>query len=495
MSLSIRTKLFLTLLAASTIAVLGMQAFIRWSFENGLVELAEAHRQERIDRIAERLVERYREDGGWERLAQDKRLWIGTLFGRDGGARGESMGTPSAGPPSRHMGRWQHRAMGEPGVWPPTRMLMHARESGGPPLRLEMRLMLLDSNGHPVYGHADQVRDTVRFPLRLDGRPIGELALLPGPFVPESGELRFKERQTTALVAIALAMIALSAAFAIPLSKRLSRPVLGFRDTARRLAAGDYSARAPTTGDDELGNLGRDINALAETLERNEHARRRWVADISHELRTPLALLRAQIEALQDGVRPLDRASVDVLHADALRLTRLVDDLYELSMTDLGALSYRKTDTEPAEVLEADLDTFRTRFAAAGLALTLDDQLTGPLVLQADAHRLSQLFRNLLRNSLQYSDAGGGLRVRLAREADALAIDFEDTAPDVPPQSLPHLFERLYRAEGSRNRNTGGAGLGLAICRNIVEAHGGTIEARPSALGGLWIRIRLPIQA
>jgi two-component system sensor histidine kinase BaeS len=495
MSLSIRTKLFLTLLAAGTVAVLGMQAFMRWSFENGLVELAETHRQERIERIAERLIQRFREDGGWQRLAQDKRLWVGTLMGRGEGPGGEAEGAASEGPPGRRMGQWPRHAMGEPGVWPPTRMLMHAREQAGPPLRLEMRLMLLDADGHAVYGHDDLLRDTVRFPLRLDGQRIGELALLPGPFVPESGELRFKERQTTALVAIALAMIALSAAFALPLSKRLSRPVLGFRDTARRLAAGDYTARAPTTGDDELGRLGRDINALAETLERNEHARRRWVADISHELRTPLALLRAQIEALQDGVRPLDPAAVDALHADALRLARLVDDLYELSMTDLGALSYRKGDTEPVDVLEADLDALRARFAAAGLTLTLDDRLTAPLVLQADAHRLSQLFRNLLRNSLQYTDAGGGLRVEIAREGDALAIDFEDTAPGVPPQSLPHLFERLYRAEGSRSRNTGGAGLGLAICRNIVEAHGGTIEAHPSSLGGLWIRILLPIQA
>lgn len=495
MNLSIRTKLFLTLLAASTLAVVGMQAFMHWSFHNGLMELAEARQQERVDAIAERLVERYLEDGGWERLAGDKRLWVEILLGGWGGrdALGPEGPHPPRGP-GRGMGYRMRLATGEPGVWPPTGFLDRARGPDGHPPRLEMRLMLLDGAGNLLYGRPELLKGTLRFPLRADGGRIGELALIPGPFIPETGELQFRERQTTALAVIALGMILLSAAFAFPLSKRLSRPVLSFRDTARRLAAGDFAARVPTDGGDELGRLGRDINTLAETLERNEHARRRWVADISHELRTPLAILRAEIEALQDGVRPLDRAAVDSLHGDVLRLGRLVDDLYELSMTDLGALSYHKSAMDPAETLAGDLEVFRGRFAAAGLDLRLEDRLAGPVALQADEQRLSQLFRNLLRNSLQYTDKGGGLDVTLAREGDDLVVDFQDTAPGVPSGSLPHLFDRLYRVDPSRSRDQGGAGLGLAICRNIVEAHGGTIDARPSPRGGLWIRIRLPIE-
>jgi two-component system sensor histidine kinase BaeS len=294
-------------------------------------------------------------------------------------------------------------------------------------------------------------------------------------------------------VLIALATILVAGALAYPLSRRLSRPVAAFQTAARRLADGDFTARVPVSGDDELGRLGRDINALAESLERNEHARRRWVADISHELRTPLAVLRAEIEALQDGVRPLERAAVDSLHGDVLRLGRLVDDLYELSMTDLGALSYRKAEMDPAGLLEDDIDTLRGRFAAAGLELTLDNRLEGPARTLGDAHRLSQLFRNLLRNSLQYTDRGGALRVTLSRDGDRLLVDFRDTAPGVPPESLERLFERLYRVDSSRSRNTGGAGLGLAICRNIAEAHGGNLEARPAPEGGLWIRLTLPL--
>lgn len=495
MTLSIRAKLFLTLLTASSMAVAGMHAFMRWSFNNGLMELAESRQQERVDRIGERLLERYREDGGWQRLAADKRLWIAALSGvgerslthrhRDATDLGDR--------PERRLGRLLRHGLGEPGVWPPTNVVRRARRSDGPPLRLELRLMLLDANATPIYARPELLDGSLRFPLRLDGVRVGVLALIAGPFLPESGELRFKERQGKSLLLIALGMVLLSAAFAVPLSKRLSRPVRGFQDTARRLAAGDFAARVPTTGGDELGRLGRDINALAETLERNEQVRRRWVADISHELRTPLAVLRAEIEALQDGVRPLDTKAVDSLHADVRRLGRLVDDLYELSMTDLGALSYRKRDTAPADVLEADLAAYRARFEAAGLKLTVENRLKGAGTLQADEHRLSQLFRNLLRNSLHYTDAGGTLNVKVSQDAKTIAIDFQDTAPGVDAKDLTHLFERLYRVDTSRSRNTGGAGLGLAICRNVVEAHGGTIEARPSPLGGLWIRILFPV--
>ena len=602
-SLSIRTKVFLTLLTAGSLAVAGMHAFMSWSFNNGLVEFAETRQQERLELIAERLVERYKADGGWERLAADKGIWIGILTdyarptpdlgqgppprgmmdalmghpspdgasdmgrmnagsGRMGGMGGmgwgwgRMMGGPRHGPegppgatpeagtggPARFRDHLMRHRDGEPGLWPPTALVEEARRPGGRPLFFSYRLMLLDAEGKPIQAQPELLPGAPRYPLRLDGERIGELALIPGPYLPESSELQFKESQGQALLLIALAMITLSALFAFPLAHRLTRPVRAFQDTARRLASGDYAARAAGQGDDELGRLGRDLNALAQALEDNEQARRRWVADIAHELRTPLALLQAEIEAAQDGVRPLDARTLAALHADTLRLGRLVEDLHELSMTDLGALSYRKTDLDPMEVLKADLETFRPRFAAAGIGLCLDDlPLAGQrLRLHGDGQRLSQLFRNLLRNSLQYTDAGGELRIGLSmaseraesigaadpplpnppppggREQEGMAsgqvipsprltlagdpghgwlvIDFQDSAPGVPAEALPQLFERLYRVDASRARHSGGAGLGLAIARNIAAAHGGDIAAHPSPLGGLWIRLRLPLE-
>ncbi len=514
MYLSLRAKLFLTLLCVSLVTVIVSQAFVRWSFQHGLEALAAERQAQRLDAIADRLVAIHRRDGGWERLARDKRLWVHALLGAGSDARhgrhwpGPNLELSRDGMrPHRNPGSgrppppWAHRVLrdpaggtlGEPGAWPPAGALARMR-SGEPPRPLELRVMLLDTQGRILYGRADLLADAERQPLRDGEETIGTLALLPGPSITERADIRFRERQTLALWIIALGVSLLAALLAFPLSKRLTRPVAAFQRSMRRLAAGDYAARVQVRGGDELGRLGRDLNALAEALADTEQARRQWVADISHELRTPLALLRADVEAMQDGVRPLDPGALKSLHADTLRLGRLIDDLYELSMTDVGALSYRRAPLDLNSLLAEELDAFREPFTEAGLGLRLEHPATaGDWTLDGDAQRLSQLFRNLLRNSLAYTDAGGELRVTLARAGTWLRIDFDDTAPGVPDKALPHLFDRLYRVESSRSRSTGGAGLGLTIARNIVAAHGGEVQAAASPLGGLRVRVELPV--
>ena len=482
MRLSIHSKVFLTLLLACVVVLAGSHAFVQWSFQRGLVEFADAREQERIARVSERLIDIHQREGSWRALIADRQLW---LYALHGGREPHAAATERGPHGMRDLGS-ERRA------WPPPRWLdrLQRREHPAP---LELRLMLLDAQGDVLYGRPELLAAARRYPLTVDERRIGELALLPGSPVPESAELRFRATLGDRLWIIALAMLLLAAALAYPLSRRLVRPVRDFQDVARRLAAGDFSARVPAHGGDELARLGQDINALATALERNEQARRRWAADISHELRTPIALLRAELEALQDGVRPFDREALDALHGDMVRLSRLVDDLYELTTTDMGALGYRFTATDVAEILGGDVEAFTRAFHEAGLTLEFVEALGEPLVIQADAQRLSQLFRNLLGNSLKYTDAGGGLWIQLGRASGALVIDFQDSAPAVPAESLPRLFERLYRVEESRSRHTGGAGLGLAIARNVVEAHGGTIIADAAPQGGLWLRVTLPL--
>jgi two-component system sensor histidine kinase BaeS len=225
-------------------------------------------------------------------------------------------------------------------------------------------------------------------------------------------------------------------------------------------------------------------------MEHNEEARRRWVADISHELRTPLTFLRSQVEAILDGVRQPTTESVKAVHNEIMRFTRLVDDLYQLSMSDVGAQTYRKDEVAVSEVIQQAVSIFSPDFSAKSIALHCEaiDNVT----VFGDAERLRQLFGNLLDNSLKYTDPGGELRIRVCKDSGRVMIDFQDSAPGVPETELEKLFERLYRLESSRSRATGGAGLGLAICRNIVEAHEGTILAKPSPLGGVWIRVNLP---
>ncbi|HEY5512537.1 MAG TPA: ATP-binding protein, partial [Geomonas sp.] len=279
----------------------------------------------------------------------------------------------------------------------------------------------------------------------------------------------------------------------LPLANRLVLPIRRLAASMHRLASGEFDIRVAVGPLDELGQLARDFNTLALSLENTEQARRRWVADISHELRTPLSILRGEIEAIQDGVRQADSDSMCSLHAEVMRLNRLVDDLYQLSLFDIGALSYRKIDLDLRALLADAVASFRAEFDQKGISLEADFPPGSNFFVFADPGRLHQLFDNLLDNALKYTDPGGELSVRLECRGDLATVELADSAPGVAPQELERLFDRLYRVESSRNRALGGAGLGLAICKNIVEAHEGSIRALPSPKGGVLISIELPL--
>ncbi|MGR9099528.1 MAG: ATP-binding protein [Gammaproteobacteria bacterium] len=210
-------------------------------------------------------------------------------------------------------------------------------------------------------------------------------------------------------------------------------------------------------------------------------------------MRTPLAVLRGELEALQDGIRPYTREAVDSLLGDVLRLNRLTDDLYQLSLSDLGALSYRKVPLDPVRILKEDIDALSAEARGKKLSVSLTDRLARPATIHADPDRLSQLYRNLLTNSINYTDCGGRLEIAVERRGNFLEVVFSDSEPGIPDSELPRLFDRFYRVESSRSRHHGGAGLGLAICANIVAAHNGAITAGPSRLNGLEIQVRLPL--
>ena len=254
------------------------------------------------------------------------------------------------------------------------------------------------------------------------------------------------------------------------------------------------NTRPAPASPDEIGQLVDDFNRLARTLENNESLRRNFMADISHELRTPLAVLKGELEALQDDIRQFTPDSLKSLQAEVTMLSKLIDDLYELALADVGALVYRYEDVNIAGLLKDSLPGFAERFA--GRQLTLEANVPdAPVMVNADPQRLKQLFNNVLENCVRYTDAGGRVQVSLRRDRDVLRIDVEDSAPGVAATLLPRLFERLFRVEASRSRERGGAGLGLAIVKSVVEAHRGTIVAKPSHLGGLWIQVVLPLTA
>jgi two-component system sensor histidine kinase BaeS len=477
---SIRVKLFLTFLLTTLLVVAGMYLFMRWSLDRGFTEFIETRQNERVENLIEGLDEYYAITGSWKPLAKNKRLWIQLLLQSDNH-------------PHRHPAPWIEKALTEPkDKWPPDWPDTQSKRRFTP---LELRVMLLRADKSIIFGRHEALPQLVLHPISYKKQVVGFLGLLPGKPVNQLGEILFMERQAQSFVWITLLMIALSAGLALLLAYTLGRPLKRITAAAKELAVGRYNIRLPVESGDELGQLARDFNEMAAALEQSEQARRRWVADISHELRTPLAVLRGELEALQDGIRPLTREAVDSLSGDVMRLNRLTEDLYQLALSDQGALTYRKRLTDPVAILKEDLAALMPEFNSKQLSVQLIDKLPGPVSLYADPDRLSQLFRNLLKNSANYTDSGGHLEITISKKADTLLIDMADSAPGVSEQELDKLFDRFYRVESSRNRNHGGAGLGLAICNNIIAAHNGVIKARASALGGIAIHIELPAQS
>ncbi len=354
------------------------------------------------------------------------------------------------------------------------------------------RFTLLDAERRRIAGFASPAENAFERAIVVNGLTVGWLVMTPFESVSFGAEKRFADAQARTGWVVGGGAVLLAAAVALWASRRLLRPVQQVAEATHSLAAGDYSTRVPERlADDEIGRLARDFNQLALTLQRNEAMRREFMADVSHELRTPLGVLHGELEALEDGVRQLDAAALRSLKAEVATLHKLVDDLYELSLADVGALSYRKAELDLREIIDDAAGSFGERLRSSGLALQLELP-PGPLPAFGDARRLRQLFANLLENSCRYTDAGGALRLQARRDGRQMLIDLHDSAPGVRSDQLPRLFERFFRAEASRSRSSGGAGLGLSICERIVQAHEGRIEARPSPMGGLWLRVELP---
>ncbi|TDM08052.1 MAG: hypothetical protein C4K60_00560 [Ideonella sp. MAG2] len=320
----------------------------------------------------------------------------------------------------------------------------------------------------------------------------------PAPTVRTGAEARFLRDQYAQMAAGALVLIALALLTATWLARRWTQPLAAIQHATQRLAQGELTMRLPDEPSlagrsDEIGDVMRNVNRMAEGLQQLEGARRRWLADISHELRTPLTVLRGDIEALHEGVRPLGPEAVAVLHEEVLRLNRLVEDLHLLAISDLQALPCHMQPDDALALLARLVRRYERRAQEAGLNL----QLQGPeglaeLPVQWDARRIEQMLSNLLENSLRYTEAPGHLTLRLSMAAGLVTVDVEDSAPGVPAAMLPLLFEPLYRGDTARAQQPGGSGLGLAICAVIAKAHGGQVSASASALGGLCIRVTLP---
>ena len=466
MRIGIGQRIFLGFLLTALVVLALTSGITRWSFDRGFLDYVNESEAERLRYFALTLAGTYGEEGGWASMENDRDRWL------------EVMAPPGA-----------ERSLSDS---PPRAARAHdGSVVSVDPLAISPRISVLDAQGRRLFGPLPGATPQRVEPIVYGGEVVGNLHLNPLATLARDIDQQFFRQQIQWIYGAAAFSFLLAGILAVVFSRQIVSPIAALTRGTRALAEGRFTERLRVRSSDELGGLARDFNVLAETLERNQQAQRRWIADISHELRTPLSVLRGELQAVEDGVRELNETTRKSLSGEVERLTKLVNDIYELSVADVGALRYRKEVADVVHVVEDTVSLFESRIHDAGLELEVHYP-SAPVEALIDVNRLGQLLTNVLENSVRYTDRGGRVRVACRREDKDISIRIEDSAPAVPADALPRLFERLYRVESSRGRSTGGAGLGLAICKHIAHALGGGISAVPSDLGGLKLLIRLP---
>ncbi len=483
MKFKLSYKIFFAFTLMSLLVVTLMVGIMRFYVARNFADYVHRSLLERYSEFNNALVAEYQAHNGWQTLKDNPDRWEEIL---------------RASLPRRDIAS---------GRRPPRAPEVESQKSGinaqeppppkprGRTERLARRLVLFDdAKQHVAGGRALTTID--RYALRkitIDGRAIGWLGLHKRELMANPLAAGFLKQQSQMFYIIGGAILVLAAIVSFILSRHLLTPVHKLTAGTRALTSRKFDTRIAVQAKDELGQLAADFNTMADTLETYECMREQWISDIAHELRTPLSILLGEIEALKDGVREVNDGTLESLNSEARHLSKIVNDLHELSQADAGALAIKKERINPVAVLEETLGHFEQGFVENQIAIAKDLTHQPPVSVIGDADRLKQLFSNLLENTLRYADAPGTLTIGQKLSANRLVFYFEDSGPGVPDESLERLFDRLYRVDRSRSRSRGGSGLGLSICKSIVYALDGEIRAVNGKSGGLRIEVELPL--
>ncbi len=329
-----------------------------------------------------------------------------------------------------------------------------------------------------------------RIALTLEGQNIGTLFVNLPPF-PGKNELLFAKRIGHLAFVGAIFMIVLACALGFAVAGGLSRPVLRAAERARSISRGEYETRPEKpSGIREMDALSESVEELGRSLDGQEKLRKRLMIDIAHELRTPLTVIRSQLEALADGVWEASPERLGLCVAEIERLSELISEVERLSDLEGETLSLQTEIKDLGALLAAIIESFRQLFARSGIALT--GRLAENVRISIDPGRFRHVIENLLSNALRYTGPGGTVEVRLDTLGESARIEVEDSGAGIAPSDLPHIFDRFYRSDASRTRGTGGRGVGLAIAKASIEAHGGSISVRSTPGKGSVFTVLLP---
>lgn len=441
----------------------------------------------RIQRLQSELAGYYDQKGGWEGVQSFFENYPQFIGGGQGygrlGPRGPGAGQGGAGSGQNY----GHQRMMGPGMG---QSYFLGTGMGD--------LVLADAGGIIVAGTepsyfgrvAPQISLKSGFPIESDGRQVGTLMLLNSHL--GEWEQEFLNSVSKAAVWAGIAASILALLLGILISRRLTGPLRTLSTGARRLSARDLSCRVPILSKDEIGEVAASFNQMAESLERNEHLRRSLIADTAHELRTPLAILRGNLESLQEDVIQPSPGMIMSLHDEVVRMTHLVNDLQDLSLAQAGELRLNRSKVKPGDLVERISLPFSGEAANKGIlfhkrvAQDLPDMLV-------DEDRIVQVLLNILGNALRYTPPGGTVELAVWQDHESIYFSVRDSGPGIDPKELGNVFERFYRTDKSRSRTGGGAGLGLAIAKGLIEAHGGKIWAESTPGEGSRFTFTIPL--
>jgi signal transduction histidine kinase len=459
---SLRLRLLVVLILVVVAAVGGMAFFNTLATTRMFTRYEEDRRMTRHQRFEGLLTQHYAQNENWsdvqpvvERIGQitGERVILADEEGQIiADSAGELIGQPVGGD-------WDT---------PAAQILHHGTEVG---------VLYTDFLGWDVDPESKAFPDSARFPppppLRVEPESVGFLASV---------------NRTLLLIAVVAGLGAVL--LILGLSRRILAPVEALTAAVRRMEAGDLSQRVEVTSRDEIGELAQAFNAMADGLARLEELRRNMVTDVAHELRTPLSNIRGYLEALQDGVIEPERGIIDSLHGEAMLLNHLVDDLQDLSLAEAGHLKLERQPVALADIVDRAVEAVRPRVEAERVTVQVD--LPEDLLVDVDPQRMGQVLRNLLENALTHTPPDGEIAIAAHTEGQWVEVSVRDTGSGIAAEDLPYVFERFYRADKSRSRATGGAGLGLAIARQLVEAHGGRIWVESTEREGSTFTFALP---
>lgn len=496
MRFSILTKFFLSFLITGILLVGLMIGTIQFYTFQNFSDYVDQTELNKLSGLVTQLSQEYEENKGWSFLKNNHTEWI--LIFIESGIIDPSV-NPALGPPGqppRHQPgvHIRDRHFPEPGLMPHKQQTNPngSKKPGPSPLEVGPRLSLFDNNYQMVMGRSRSKQGHVFRPIQFKGKTVGYLGLKKTGAHSNPLDQYFIEQQKKIIYFVGGLFLIVSVLVSYILASQLLSPIKKLSRATEKLAKRRFDTKLEITTTDELGQLAKDFNYMSTTLGEYELKQKQWLSDISHELRTPLSILVGEIDAVQDGIRKLDPIVIKSIQAEVFHLQRLIDDLHTLAVEEAKTLQIEKRPVDVISLLNETQEKFSDNFIKKGIVKISNLENTRDNYILGDPDRLIQLFSNLLKNSLRYTDSPGKLTIWQEQNENSISIHFEDTSPGVPSEMIDRIFDRLFRADPSRSRKTGGSGIGLAICKNIVESHDGKISAEPSKSEGLNIKIEFP---